>query len=72
VARSSKLSSGPAEIAGCRISRRSSARGFSRRRKGGMPKSGGHNFLPRRSMHNKDIMDLYGRVNVGTRVVFVK
>ena len=23
-------------------------------------------------MHNKDIMDLYGRVNVGTRVVFVK
>ena len=22
-------------------------------------------------MHNKDIMDLYGRVNVGTRVVFV-
>ncbi|MGB8570674.1 MAG: L,D-transpeptidase, partial [Pseudolabrys sp.] len=23
-------------------------------------------------MHNKDIMDLYGRVQVGTRVVFVK
>jgi lipoprotein-anchoring transpeptidase ErfK/SrfK len=23
-------------------------------------------------MHNRDIMDLYGRVNVGTRVVFVK
>ncbi|MGA9282644.1 MAG: hypothetical protein WBW00_15365 [Pseudolabrys sp.] len=23
-------------------------------------------------MHNKDIMDLYGRVHVGTRVVFVK
>jgi len=23
-------------------------------------------------MHNKDVMDLYGRVNVGTRVMFVK
>jgi lipoprotein-anchoring transpeptidase ErfK/SrfK len=23
-------------------------------------------------MHNKDVMDLYGRVNVGTRVVFTR
>jgi lipoprotein-anchoring transpeptidase ErfK/SrfK len=23
-------------------------------------------------MHNRDIMDLYGRVHVGTRVVFAK
>jgi lipoprotein-anchoring transpeptidase ErfK/SrfK len=23
-------------------------------------------------MHNRDVMDLYGRVHVGTRVVFVK
>src|SRR5262249_57638929 len=33
---------------------------------------GGFVSAGRIRMHNKDVMDLYGRVNVGTRVVFVK